>query len=338
MKIINLVENTRGVACCEYAHGLSFYIETKKHKLLMDLGPSEVALRNAEQLGIDLKAVDTVILSHGHYDHSGGLMAFAKLNPTAVIYMQKEAGGPHFSDDGPDKGDQRFRYIGIDPDLLTLPQVKLLDGDYVIDDELSLFTVENRMHRLPFANGRILVRSGEGFVRDDFRHEQYLVIREGKRNYLMSGCAHNGMLNILDEYKKKYGGEPDAAISGFHMMKKTDYTEDELSEIIYTAKKLTDYRTRFVTCHCTGIPAYKGMKVVMGDQLQYVHSGQEIRLLAEDENENEIENGNEKSGKNRKNRPEKNGGRKGFMKMHKFFAWATVACFILTIITGYKKK
>nr|MCR5032788.1 MBL fold metallo-hydrolase [Lachnospiraceae bacterium] len=89
MKIVNLIENTEGTSGCAYAHGLSFYVETKKHKLLLDLGPSEETLRNARHLGIDLTRVDTVILSHGHYDHSGGILPFTQINPHATIYMQR---------------------------------------------------------------------------------------------------------------------------------------------------------------------------------------------------------------------------------------------------------
>ena len=63
MRILNLVENEEGVPDCEAAHGLSFYVETQNHKLLFDTSPSEVVLRNAERLGVDLTAVDTVILS-----------------------------------------------------------------------------------------------------------------------------------------------------------------------------------------------------------------------------------------------------------------------------------
>ena len=72
MRIINLMENTKGAEGCVWEHGLSFYIETKKHKLLADTGASEAFLKNAVVLGIDLRRVDTVILSHGHYDHGGG--------------------------------------------------------------------------------------------------------------------------------------------------------------------------------------------------------------------------------------------------------------------------
>ena len=93
MRIINLVENEPGASGCEAAHGLSFYIETANHKILFDTSPSEVVLRNAQKLGVDLTAVDTVILSHGHYDHSGGILAFVEINPRVKIYMQHNAGG-----------------------------------------------------------------------------------------------------------------------------------------------------------------------------------------------------------------------------------------------------
>ena len=111
MRILNLVENEEGVPGCEAAHGLSFYIETQNHKLLFDTSPSDVVLRNAERLGVDLTAADTVILSHGHYDHSGGILAFTSFNPNAKIYLQNKAGGEFYAFDGEDKG---FRYIGID--------------------------------------------------------------------------------------------------------------------------------------------------------------------------------------------------------------------------------
>ena len=67
MRIVNLVENTPGVPGCGYEHGLSFYIETKKHKILADSGATDIFLHNAETLGIDLTAVDIMFLSHGHY-------------------------------------------------------------------------------------------------------------------------------------------------------------------------------------------------------------------------------------------------------------------------------
>ena len=78
MKVVILMEDTCKVPGCEYEHGLSVYIETAKHKVLMDTGASEKTLENAKKLGIDLYKVDAVIVSHGHSDHSGGILAFSQ--------------------------------------------------------------------------------------------------------------------------------------------------------------------------------------------------------------------------------------------------------------------
>ncbi len=278
MRIINLIENTEGYEDCAYAHGLSFYVETSMHKLLLDLGPSEETLHNAEKLGIDLSEIDTVILSHGHYDHSGGIMPFVKLNPKADIYMQETADADYYAYDGEKAEGERYRYIGIDKAISEVSQVVKLQGDYCIDAELELFTIKKRSHYLPFTNKRLLIKRKDEFVRDDFVHEQYLVISDGGKRILLSGCAHNGMLSILDAFKDKYGTAPDVVISGFHLMKKTKYTDDELREIVDIGKELKKYPTKFFTCHCTGEPAYKIMKLSMGEQLRYVHSGEEVDL------------------------------------------------------------
>ena len=273
MRIVTLIENTEGAPGCTAAHGLSFYIETGKHKLLSDLGPSDETLRNAEVLGIDLTKVDTVILSHGHYDHSGGIMPFSRMCPDARIYMRRCADGEYYADDGPGIG---IRYIGIDPDIPALPGTMVTDGDFRIDDELFLMTIDSPTHPIPAANKKLLVRAGDGYARDDFRHEHFLVITSEGKRVLMSGCAHNGMLNIMETFEKKLGGAPDFVISGFHMMKATEYTADEVRDIKETAEKLMEYDTLYYTCHCTGIPAFDIMKGIMGDRLKYVHTGDEI--------------------------------------------------------------
>ena len=163
-----------------------------------------------------------------------------------------------------------------------------------------------------------MVKGINGYSKDRFEHEQYLVIEEKGRRVLISGCAHNGIPNILEEYQKTYGAYPDQVISGFHFKKKSEYTDTELLEIINTAKSLNAYHTHFTTCHCTGIPAYSVMKNIMGDKLGYVHSGEKVALVL--------------------SKPKNQKRRSKYMKCHKFFAWGTVFCFVLTMITGYKKK
>ena len=277
MKILNLIEDTKGRSDLTNAHGLSFYIETKMHKIILDLGPSEDTIHNARTLEVDLAEVDTVILSHGHYDHSGGIIPFTKINDKAIIYMQDNVTKEYYADDG-QNAIARYRYIGIDKDILKLSQVRFINGDFKIDDELELFVINNKKHEIPFTTKRLLVKEGDTFKQDDFNHEHFLVIHQDGKSYLMSGCAHNGMLNIIEEYIDKYGKAPDVVVSGFHLAKKTEYSEAEVEEIKALAEELKKYPTRFVTCHCTGMKAFELMKEIMGDKLEYVHTGEEINM------------------------------------------------------------
>ena len=281
MRIINLAENTEGAAGCGYEHGLCFYIETEHHKLLMDTGQSDLMIRNADKLGVDLTKVDTVVLSHGHFDHGGGILPFTKIDPDAKIYVNEYAFDEYYSFSSGEP-----RYIGIAKEIRELPQLVIVraaltgntgqTGIFKIDDELSLFSGIGDARPFPSANRVLRVKTKEGLVQDDFRHEQCLVISEGGKRVLLSGCAHHGILNVLDRYKELFGGEPDAAISGFHMMKKKGYSEEDIAQITETAQELMRYRTAFWTCHCTGIEPYIEMKKIMGDRLRYVHSGDEI--------------------------------------------------------------
>ena len=274
MKILNLIENTEGVPGCLFEHGLCFYVETEKHRLLMDLGPSASVLENAVRLRVDLKTVDTVILSHGHDDHGGGILPFAKLNPNAKIYLQESAFGEYYAarDYKPDPD-----YIGLAPEIRALPQVVPVRGNLKIDEELFLFSGLKGKRDLPVSNGNLRKKEGGRLVPDDFVHEQCLVITERNRHVLFSGCAHNGILNILDRFEELFGGAPDVVISGFHMMKKSAYTDKEQNVICSTAEKLKEYPTMFYTCHCTGLPAYDMMKEIMGGKIAYVHCGESVK-------------------------------------------------------------
>lgn len=114
-------------------------------------------------------------------------------------------------------------------------------------------------------------------MQDEFAHEQCLVIEQEGKRILLSGCAHNGILNILDRYREIYGNEPDVVNSGFHMMQK-EYTESDWETIWATARELCKYQTVFYTGHCTGTEAYDVMKEIMGEQLHPIHSGEELSL------------------------------------------------------------
>ncbi len=270
MKITTLIEDTAGACGYLYEHGLSFYIETPHHKVLLDTGASDAFIKNAEKKGIDLSLVDTVVISHGHYDHTGGLAAFAALNKSAKIYIHKKAFGAFYNlKNGNEK------YIGMPQGIAALSNIVLADGDVAIDDELFLFCGVARRRLHPRGNATLKEKRGDIFVQDEFCHEQYLVVTEGEKRVFLSGCAHNGILGILDAYRERFGGAPTLVLSGFHTTKQ-EYTAEDDALIESTANELLKMPTCFFTGHCTGEHPLGIFKRIMGEKLTVLHSGDEI--------------------------------------------------------------
>lgn len=269
MRVTCLIENESVREDCRAEHGLSLYIETAGRRILMDAGQSDLFLQNAAVLGIDLSRTDTAVLSHGHYDHGGGLKAFCSVSRHAKIYARREVFGAYYS-----IRSHQEKYIGLPEDLKTDPDRFILcSGNMRIDDSLFLFSDIGAERGVPSANLRLMKKENGILERDDFRHEQCLVISENGKKYLFSGCAHHGILNILDRYRELFQEEPDAVFSGFHMVKKDGYSEEDIKTIIDTAKELTGLKTEFYTGHCTGEEPFRIMKEIMKEQLHELHCG-----------------------------------------------------------------
>lgn len=254
MRIVTLLENTscRQDLPCE--HGLSLYIEAGDKRILFDAGQTDLFAQNAVTLGVDLKKVDLAVLSHGHYDHSGGMLRFLKENATAPIYVNPHVFEPHFN--------ARGKNIGVDSALESCARLIRVNSPTVIGEGMTLYPADSLPCPHPVEAWGLETQTDGIRMPEDFRHEQYLLIEHAGRRILFSGCSHKGILNIADHFR------PDILIGGFHLSRQED--PEILTRI---AQKLAQYPTLYFTGHCTGQAQYTHMKQILGSRLQTLSTG-----------------------------------------------------------------
>lgn len=258
MKITALLENTTRRSDMLVEHGLSLYIEAAGKKILFDAGQSDAFYKNAQTLGIDPSAVDLAVLSHGHYDHGGGLGRFLEINSRAPVYLREEALLPYYNG--------REKYIGLDVSLKKNPRLVFTSDTESIGDGFTLFSFNEKPRRAEAFSSGLTERVGESFIPDNFRHEQYLLIEEDGKRVLISGCSHKGILDIVSWVK------PDVLVGGFH------YSKLALGEyLVESARELDSYPTLYYTCHCTGVEQFEFMRRYMKN-LNYLSCGEAIIL------------------------------------------------------------
>lgn len=265
MRITNLIDNISYLPELRSEHGLSYYIETNEHKILFDTGQSSSFIDNAKFLHIDLSQVDIVVISHGHYDHGGGLYDFLGLNKHAKVYLNKDAFNDYYS-----KNLETLKYIGLDKNLQIHPQINLIQSDtFVIDDGLILYSSIDQKHLSPLGNNVLIEKRGFEIKADTFKHEQNLILLEENRCVLMAGCAHNGILNIVQQITKRSGFHITHVFGGFHLYNLTkDIYEDE-ERILQLGEELLKTNAIYYTGHCTGIRAFDSLKRLMKDKIEY---------------------------------------------------------------------
>lgn len=259
-----LVDNRTNDPSLETEHGLSLYLETEEHRILLDTGASDMFIRNAERLGIDLSTIDYVFISHGHSDHAGGLRYFVELNKAAKVIVSPDAvKGSFFS---------KRKYLhSITTAWPNIPEDKLLlvGESCLVDEDIQVIAHIPQVHPMPKGNQHLFFQDASGeYVQDDFRHELALYID----GLLFTGCAHSGLENILSATPFPVN----EVVGGFHLLDGHE-SEDELRQL---ASHLTDAypQAYFHTSHCTGDAAFSVLKDVMGERIQQFSCGTTLAL------------------------------------------------------------
>jgi len=277
MKVYTLLENDSCDEDLIHKHGLSLYIETADKKILFDMGPDDSFLKNAQKLKVDLSHVQFAVVSHGHYDHGGGLSDFVRINRRARIFMHRTALEGRFAKE-PQEG---YREIGLTYDRPLDERFILVDGHYRIDENMEIVLDFKRSGYAPDGNRSLFEKGPDGELRNDlFQHEIALLIQEGGKQVLITGCSHSGIGNIMNSVAHERGGlKPDYVIGGFHLFNTSTKRLEKKERIDALIDELARFdATVFFTGHCTTPAGYDYLKSNMKNDVREIHSGSIIEI------------------------------------------------------------
>lgn len=264
MKIVTLVENLVYQQGLVSEHGFSVYIETGNRKILFDTGQSGLFLQNAQTLGIDMEEVDALVLSHGHYDHTGGLYPFLKKNTKARVYAKKELFTPKYHGHNHFIGTPRNEILLKDR-LVVVGAVTELAENVFIMPHIALYHSDDT-HFKGFSK-----KVDNGFVADEFDDELFLAIRKDEQINILTACSHRGITNICtsatDHFKLPIG----LILGGFHMM---NCTAEQYAQTTNYFKSLQP--KSIGVCHCTGVSQYANLKRDCQTDVFYNETGHKI--------------------------------------------------------------
>lgn len=257
LKITTLIENTLGEhLALKNEHGISFYIEKDNHKLLFDTGQSGAFIYNAEQLKIDLSDIEYVVISHGHYDHSGGFRSLVDKSKNFELII-----GRYFFYEKYGYRKNSYNYLGNNfTENFLLKQkipyrymnkniLEILPGVFIV-------TSFPRIHDDEVISPRFKILKDGNFEQDLFEDEVLIAIDSPKGLVVLLGCSHPGMRNMLDTVKNLINKPIYAVLGGTHLVeskgkslkRSIDYLQDKEMKIVGVS-------------HCTGEDAISKMSI-----------------------------------------------------------------------------
>lgn len=270
LKATVLVENTVGVMTGAVAEwGLSILLDFGDEIILFDTGEQGNIVKNARALGFDLNLVDKLVLSHGHYDHTGGLMEFLKSKGPVPIYAHPDLFIAHSLSDG----QTEQRYIGVPfrqeqlesagANFIWQPKPIKIRPDLWLSGEIPRNTDFERVDE------RLLIKDGLQFTRDLVPDDFSLFYESDKGLVIFFGCAHAGLVNII-EYAKKLTGitKVHGIVGGTHL----GPADPQQKEKTIAYLKTLDFEV-IAPNHCTGLPMASRIAAEFPDRFKWASIG-----------------------------------------------------------------
>ncbi|MBN1337337.1 MAG: MBL fold metallo-hydrolase [Deltaproteobacteria bacterium] len=267
-----LVDNRTGNDDLAFEHGLSLWIESEGVHVLFDTGQSDAFADNARRLGVPLERADHIVLSHGHYDHGGGLATALATAPQATVHLHAEALRTRFSiRDAP-------RSIGLPaPALRALEtnraRIRWTSGPTPLAPGLGLSGPIPRLTDFEDTGGPFFL-DPEGRTPDDLVDDQALWIDTPRGIVAVLGCGHSGLVNTV---RYLLAQVPDrrlhAVLGGLHLNAASEHRLDA------TIAALAEWRPDCLAPgHCTGERASGLLREAFPEAWRPVHSGAQLRV------------------------------------------------------------
>jgi 7,8-dihydropterin-6-yl-methyl-4-(beta-D-ribofuranosyl)aminobenzene 5'-phosphate synthase len=264
-----LCENTVGSPGFAGEWGLSVLVQTGDHNILFDTGAESAAVKNADKIGFDLKTVDTIILSHAHGDHTGGLREVLKRTRRPKIIAHPALWNPKFKRVMPGES---LKYNGIPfrreeiekfAELCLSKEPLKLSASTTTSGEISQTT------DFEIPGSQFFFRKNNELHQDDFIDEQALIIQTPEGLVIVSGCAHRGILNTIHHARKITGEDTvHTVLGGTHLYPK------ELSDVRKTISELLNLGVQNIgVSHCTGLPAAMQLASAFGNRFFLNNTG-----------------------------------------------------------------
>ena len=276
LQITTLIEDTgdeQGQYLCE--HGLSMYIEFDGKNILFDTGQTGDAVKNAEKIGKSLQGVDTMIISHGHYDHSGGVKKFiGKMEQNIDMFIGKEFFRQKYKQN--ENGEYYYRGNDFTEEELKDYNIKLnkIEEDVTyISDKIIILKNFKKYNDYEIIPSKFVVKENGEYVQDQFPEELALGLITLKGLVIITGCSHAGIINIIKTGSERIHIPIYEVIGGTHLIGAND---ERIDQTIIEMKNMGI--KKIAVSHCTGDEAVNRIEEEFKSGFVHNNTGNVIRI------------------------------------------------------------